>query len=84
MCWEPTKDVLLITNNNVIHSNPPEKRILLEGSIKSDSLRPLGWNPPGSCPWNFSGKKTGVSCHFFLQGIFPTQGLNLGLLSLLH
>ena len=25
------------------------------------------------------GKNTGVGCHFLLQGIFPTQGLNLGL-----
>ena len=25
------------------------------------------------CPWNFSGKNTGVDCHFLLQGIFPTQ-----------
>ena len=32
------------------------------------------------CPWDFPGKKTGVICHFLLQGIFPTQGLNLGLL----
>ena len=27
-------------------------------------------------PWNFPGKDTGVGCHFLLQGIFPTQGLN--------
>ena len=27
-------------------------------------------------PWNFPGKNTGVGCHFLLQGIFPTQGLN--------
>ena len=27
----------------------------------------------------FPGKNTGVGCHFLLQGIFPTQGLNLGL-----
>ena len=27
----------------------------------------------------FSGKNTGVGCHFLLQEIFPTQGLNLGL-----
>ena len=26
------------------------------------------------------GKNTGVGCHFLLQGIFPTQGSNLGLL----
>ena len=30
-------------------------------------------------PWNFPGKSTGVGCHFLLQGIFPTQGSNLGL-----
>ena len=38
---------------------------------------------PGSeeplSPWNSPGKSTGVGCHFLLQGIFPTQGLNLGL-----
>ena len=31
------------------------------------------------CPWNSPGKKTGVGCHFLLQGTFPTQGSNLGL-----
>ena len=28
------------------------------------------------CPWNFPGKNTRVDCHFLLQGIFLTQGLN--------
>ena len=32
----------------------------------------------------FSSKSTGVDCHFLLQGIFPPQGLNPGLLRLLH
>ena len=36
------------------------------------------------CPWDFPGKNTGVVCHFLLQGIFLTQGLNLSLLCLLH
>ena len=27
---------------------------------------------------NFLSKNTGVDCHFLLQGIFLTQGLNLG------
>ena len=27
-------------------------------------------------PMDFSGKNSGISCHFSLQGIFPTQGLN--------
>ena len=31
-------------------------------------------------PWNFSGKNTEMECHFHLQGIFPIQGLNPGLL----
>ena len=31
-------------------------------------------------PWDSPGKNTGVSCHFLLQGIFPTQGSNPGLL----
>ena len=36
---------------------------------------------PGSSlrPWDFPGKNTGVVCHFFLQAIFPIQGLNPGL-----
>ena len=35
-------------------------------------------------PWDSPGKITGVGCHFVLQGIFPTQGLNPRLLYLLH
>ena len=31
-------------------------------------------------PWDFLDKSTGVGCHFRLQGIFPTQGSNPGLL----
>jgi len=32
------------------------------------------------CPWDTPGKNTGVGCHFLLQGIFLTKGLNPGLL----
>ena len=32
------------------------------------------------CPWDFPGKNVGVGCYSLLQGIFLTQGLNLGLL----
>ena len=32
------------------------------------------------CPWSSPGKNTGVGRHFLLQGIFPTQGSNSGLL----
>ena len=54
-------------------------------SVMSNSLRPHGLQPARLlCPWNFPGKHTGVGCHFPLRGIFPTQGLNLHLLRLLH
>ena len=36
------------------------------------------------CPWNSPGKNSEVGCHFLLQGIFPTQGLQPHLLRLLH
>ena len=46
--------------------------------IVSDSLRPHGLRSlVGYSPWDFPGKSTRVGCHFLLQGIFPTQGLNL-------
>ena len=31
------------------------------------------------CPQDFPSNSTGMDCHFLLQGIFPTQGLNLAL-----
>ena len=37
---------------------------------------PTDYSPPGSSPWDFPGKNTGGGCHFLLQGIFSTQGLN--------
>ena len=35
------------------------------------------------CPWDFPGKNTGVGCHFLLQGISLTQGLDLRLLTVI-
>ena len=50
-------------------------------SVVPDSFRPHGLQLTRLlCPWDFPGKNTGVGCHFLLQGIFPTQGSNLGLL----
>ena len=50
-------------------------------SVMSDSLRPHGLQPTRLLhPCDFSGKSTGVGCHFLLQEIFPTQGSNPGLL----
>ena len=53
--------------------------------VMSDSVWPLGLEPARLlCPWDSLGKNAGVGCHFLLQGIFLTQGLNLHLLHLLH
>ena len=42
----------------------------------SDSLRPHGLSPTRLlCPWDSPGKNTGVGCHFLLQGIFLTPGI---------
>ena len=42
---------------------------------------PVDYSPPKFLwPWNSPGKNTGVGCHFLLQGIFLTQGLNPDLL----
>ena len=46
-------------------------------SVVSHSLWPHGLYPARPfCPWDSPGRTTGVRCHFLLQGIFPTQGLN--------
>ena len=45
-------------------------------SVVSNSLWPQGLNSP----WSSPGQNTGVGCCSLLQGIFPTQGLNPGLL----
>ena len=50
-------------------------------SIVSNSLWPHGLQPARLlCPWDSPGKNTGVGCHALLQGNFPTQGSNPGLL----
>ena len=45
-------------------------------SVVSNSLQPHGL----CSPWNSPGQNTGVGSLSLLQGIFPTQGSNLGLL----
>ena len=57
-----------------------ESRLLGERSescsVVSDSLQPHGLHSP----WNSPGQNTEVGSFSLLQGIFPTQGSNLGLL----
>ena len=54
---------------------------VLSRLVVSDSLRPHGLQPARLLyPWNSPGKNTVVGCLSLLQGIFPTQGSNPGLL----
>ena len=57
-------------------------------SVTFDSLWPYGLQRARFlCPWDASGKNTGVGWHFFFQGIFPTQGSNpchLGIILFCH
>ena len=57
---------------------------VLSCSAVSDSA--AQWTEPTRLfsAWDFPGKNTGVGCHFLLQGLFLTQGLNPHLLCLLH
>ena len=52
------------------------------GSVMSDSFcNPMDCSQPGSSVHGISqARALEWDCHFFLQGIFPTQGSNLGVL----
>ena len=45
---------------------------------------PLDWSPPGLSVHGIFQARILVGCHFLLQEIFQTQGLNLPLLCVLH
>ena len=76
----PLSAVQKIKPQDIILNLEIEVRVCL-----SDALRPHRLYPARLfCSWNSPGKNTGVGCHFLLQGIFPTQGLNPHLLCLLH
>ena len=51
-------------------------RVKVSHSVMSESLQPHGLYSP----WHSPGQNTGVGSLSLLQGIFPTQGLNPGLL----
>ena len=55
--------------------------VCVSHSVMSGSLRPMDYSPPGSSVHGIlQARNTGVYSHFLLQGIFLTQGSNLGLL----
>ena len=79
-CWrEPTAPLLCLTNYQPRRENAGGIRTNQDQPSKwvvSDSLRPHRLYSP----WNSPGQNTGVGSLSLLQGIFPTQGSNPGLL----
>ena len=74
----PWESVFLLTSQLDTISNLQRSSLVAQSCL---TLQPHGlWPARLFCPWDFPGKNTGVGCHFLLQGIFPTQGLNLRLL----
>ena len=56
------------------------KKVKVKSISPVHSLGPHGLQPTRLLrPWDSPGKNTGVGCHFLLQEIFLTQGLNPGL-----
>ena len=69
----------MIPSQDILEDVPP----VFCCSLMSDSLWPHGlWPARLLCPWDPPGKNTEVGFHFWLQGIFPTQGSNPRLLRL--
>ena len=65
--------------------SPSQIRIIslwsVSHSVVSNPLRPHGLKLARLlCPWNCPSKNTEVGSHSLLQGMFPTQGSNPGLL----
>ena len=57
-----------------------EAAVMAQSLSRVQLWRPTGCSPPGSSVHGFSRQEYWSGCHFLLQGFFPTQGLNLGLL----
>ena len=75
-----TMIIYQITGQSFPHEDPSTnmEKWSKSWSVMSDSVRPNGLYSP----WNSLSQNTGVGSLSLLQGIFPTQGSNPGLLCL--
>ena len=68
-----------------IHRNINLINLFVCAQLSPTALNPMDCRLPGSSVHGtLPGKNTRVDCNFLLQGIFPTQGLNLLLLPLIY
>ena len=86
-CLKPQREHLLLSSGSAVTISSVDRGLsyyyyqVIHVCMYAKSLQscPTLWDP-----MDCLGKNTGVGCYFLLQGIFPTQGLNLCLLHLLH
>ena len=79
---KPTCPALQVNSLPLSHQGSPDRVIGGSGLVaKSYSTFVTPWTVAchGPLSMGLSRQDTGVGCPFFLQGIFLTQGLNLGL-----
>ena len=70
----------VFSNESTVHIRWPEYWSFNFSISPSNESCPTLCNPHGLySPWNSPGQNTGVGSLSLLQGIFPTQGLNIGL-----
>ena len=68
-------DLFLVPASIILHCPLCVSRWVISNSLRPHELYPARL----LCPQHSSGKNTGVGSHSLLQGIFLTQGTNLGL-----
>ena len=73
--FSKTNKIKFYLTKSAVHRSYLFEWVSESHSVVSDSL----WPPGLYSPWNSPGQDTGVGSLSFLQGIFPTQGLNPGL-----
>ena len=67
-----------------LHPRTPHTSHLHACKLSCVQLFVTLWTVACQAPLSMGFSNTAVGCRFLLQGIFPTQGLNLRLLHLLH
>ena len=80
-CGKPFSSLISLTSTWCSDSSELCRAMLRLGPQSCPTpCNSMDCSPPGfSVRGDSPGKFTGVGCHAFLQGIFPTQGLNPGL-----
>ena len=69
----PCKNIKKLIKKYLQYNKLSMCKPVLNHSVPSDALWPVDCSLPGSLPWDFLGKNTGVGCHFLLQGILLTR-----------